>query len=167
MNKDATPCLKMANGYTTDDLINKNYIKITTEGGFKAGDVISIAGAINNSDESKRGAVAIFTGNEGEEAVELFTTQDFINGRLVDDDPVIETYTLEADADELKLGRDGNTGTNITVLKVVRGTSSGITNITTEDKADPNAPVYNLAGQRVSKNTKGVLIQNGKKFINK
>lgn len=32
---------------------------------------------------------------------------------------------------------------------------------------DANAPVYNLAGQRVNKNTKGILIQNGKKFINK
>lgn len=32
---------------------------------------------------------------------------------------------------------------------------------------DPNAPVYNLAGQRVSKDKKGILIQNGKKFINR
>lgn len=38
---------------------------------------------------------------------------------------------------------------------------------TTADKFDANAPVYNLAGQRVSKNTKGILIQNGKKFVNK
>ncbi|WP_028898133.1 hypothetical protein [Prevotella sp. HUN102] len=30
-----------------------------------------------------------------------------------------------------------------------------------------NAPMYNLAGQRVAKNYKGVVIQNGKKFINK
>lgn len=30
-----------------------------------------------------------------------------------------------------------------------------------------NAPIYNLAGQRVDKNYKGVVIQNGKKFINK
>ena len=30
-----------------------------------------------------------------------------------------------------------------------------------------NAPMYNLAGQRVSKNYKGVVIQNGKKFFNK
>ena len=35
------------------------------------------------------------------------------------------------------------------------------------EKFDANAPVYNLAGQRVSKNTKGILIQNGKKFVNK
>lgn len=31
---------------------------------------------------------------------------------------------------------------------------------------DENAPIYNLAGQRVSKDTKGILIQNGRKFIN-
>lgn len=30
---------------------------------------------------------------------------------------------------------------------------------------DENAPVYNLAGQRVTKQAKGILIQNGKKFI--
>lgn len=28
-------------------------------------------------------------------------------------------------------------------------------------------PMYNLSGQRVDKNYKGVVIQNGKKFINK
>lgn len=33
------------------------------------------------------------------------------------------------------------------------------------DKLDVNAPVYNLAGQRVNANAKGILIQNGKKFI--
>lgn len=43
---------------------------------------------------------------------------------------------------------------------------SGINNIT-EETINANAPVYNLAGQRVSKDTKGILIQNGKKFINK
>ena len=32
---------------------------------------------------------------------------------------------------------------------------------------DVNAPVYNLAGQQVSKDSKGVLIQNGRKFVNK
>ena len=32
-------------------------------------------------------------------------------------------------------------------------------------EADANAPIYNLAGQRVSKAVKGIYIQNGKKFI--
>ncbi len=47
----------------------------------------------------------------------------------------------------------------------INGTT-GIDNIAA-DGTNENAPVYNLAGQRVSKATKGILIQNGKKFINK
>lgn len=58
-------------------------------------------------------------------------------------------------------------GVNFYDIKYTPSTSSGITNITTEEQADPKAPIYNLAGQRVTKDTKGVLIQNGKKFINK
>ena len=33
------------------------------------------------------------------------------------------------------------------------------------DQANANAPIYNLAGQKVNANYKGVVIQNGKKFI--
>lgn len=32
---------------------------------------------------------------------------------------------------------------------------------------DTNAPIYNIAGQRVNSDTKGIVIQNGHKFINK
>ncbi len=46
------------------------------------------------------------------------------------------------------------------------GGTSGINNVTTSE-VNENAPVYNLSGQRVNKETKGILIQNGKKFINK
>lgn len=42
---------------------------------------------------------------------------------------------------------------------------AGITAVTESEKVD--GPVYNLAGQRVDKNYKGVVIQNGKKFMNK
>ena len=35
------------------------------------------------------------------------------------------------------------------------------------DTVNENAPIYNLAGQRVGKDYKGVVIQNGKKFIKK
>lgn len=43
-------------------------------------------------------------------------------------------------------------------------TSSNISAITADD-ANADAPVYNLAGQRVGKNAKGVLIKNGKKYV--
>lgn len=42
---------------------------------------------------------------------------------------------------------------------------SGIANVKATE--DANAPIFNLAGQKVSKDAKGVLIQNGKKFVNK
>lgn len=44
--------------------------------------------------------------------------------------------------------------------------TSGISNITIDD-ADANAPVYNLAGQKVSESYKGVVIKAGKKFVQK
>ena len=42
---------------------------------------------------------------------------------------------------------------------------SGISNVKASENVE--APVFNLAGQKVSKDAKGVLIQNGKKFVNK
>ena len=44
---------------------------------------------------------------------------------------------------------------------------TGIRNAEVTKKADNNAPLYNMAGQRVSKAYKGVVIKNGKKFVNK
>ncbi len=44
--------------------------------------------------------------------------------------------------------------------------STGINNVKAAE-ADTNAPIYNLAGQKVEKSQKGILIQNGKKFVNK
>ena len=50
-------------------------------------------------------------------------------------------------------------------LYVKDETATGITDVTVEKEFDENAPIYNLSGQRVDKNAKGILIQNGKKFI--
>ena len=44
-------------------------------------------------------------------------------------------------------------------------TTSGISNLEVENAAD-NA-TYNVAGQKVSENTKGLVIKSGKKFVNK
>ena len=124
-NTDAVAGIKFANGYTTSGTVNDNKAKLTVEGGFKAGDVITIAGAFNNSDDTKTSAIDIFTmDGEGNPTV-LFTTKQFINGRNVADDPVAEEFTLTADADELYLGRNGNTGTFVTLLTVTRAASGG------------------------------------------
>lgn len=67
--------------------------------------------------------------------------------------------------------KDGNVTPEVTSnskLIELNGKTTGITEIKA-DKAvlDSNAPMYNLAGQRVDKSFKGVVIQKGKKFLNK
>lgn len=47
------------------------------------------------------------------------------------------------------------------------GETTGIANVDVNDNVDANAPMYNLAGQRVNKSYKGVVIVNGKKMLNK
>lgn len=48
----------------------------------------------------------------------------------------------------------------------VNGITAGVNSITS-DEADSNAPVFNVAGQRVSNSFKGIVIKNGKKFMNR
>ena len=48
----------------------------------------------------------------------------------------------------------------------LKETSAGITDINANSN-DDTQPMYNLSGQRVDKTHKGVVIQNGKKFINR
>ena len=119
-NQDAVECYALKNGYSSNGEMNGNHIKLSTEGGFKAGDVVTIAGVINNSDEAKRGTAVLFSSEDGTVAKTINKFEDFINSRLVADDPVEQTYTLEADYEVLYLGRDGNTGTNLTLIKVER-----------------------------------------------
>ena len=52
---------------------------------------------------------------------------------------------------------------SVTITSV---TAAGIKNVQTIE-VNENAPIYNLAGQRVGKDYKGVVVQNGKKFIKK
>ena len=55
--------------------------------------------------------------------------------------------------------------TNKTVEELTTGT--GISSAVVASKVNANAPIYNLAGQKVNKSYKGVVIQNGKKFVQK
>ena len=47
------------------------------------------------------------------------------------------------------------------------GDPSGVETIKAEKAANANAPMYNLSGQQVDKSYKGIVIQNGRKFVNK
>lgn len=47
------------------------------------------------------------------------------------------------------------------------GETTGISNISANGIDEEETPLFNLAGQRVDKSYKGVVVKNGKKFVNK
>lgn len=47
----------------------------------------------------------------------------------------------------------------------INGATAGVKNITVEQNV--NAPAFNLAGQRVNDAYKGIVVKNGKKYLNK
>ena len=47
------------------------------------------------------------------------------------------------------------------------GGGAGIEGVVVDEVNNADAPAYNIAGQRVNKNAKGIVIINGKKYINK
>lgn len=105
-NTDEISALKCGSTYKYAD--NK-YISIKpAEGTFQAGDVVSLSVCYNNSAE--KNALVVIYAADG--STLLYTSGFGINGRLSNDDPVLETYTLTADADSLLLGR--GSGSNLT-----------------------------------------------------
>ena len=161
-NTDAIDCIKFGKSYKYAADTEYYYATLTVDGGFKAGDVITIAGAYNNAD-TKNAAIAFRS--DPASAEPLWKTEDFINGRTSADEPVKQTYTLTEDAEALYIGRAGNTGTCVTLLKVTRDTETGIVELPVSIKA--NDAIYNMQGQRVDANYRGVVIKNGKKTIQK
>ena len=67
------------------------------------------------------------------------------------------TCTIKATADN---------GKEATCEVTVTDSSSGISTVSRSD-LQTHAPLYNLQGQRVSRSVKGLLIRNGKKYVNK
>ena len=164
-NKDEVPCIKIGKSFSAENLVVDNFVELTTEGGFKKGDVITVSGVFNNSDNTKKAAVAFFTGEVGAKAKTYHTTEQFINSKLAADDPTEEQITLAEDMPSVKFGRSGNTGACVVKVTVVRGgTSTGISSVNAA-AAKKNGKTYNMAGQEVSSSAKGLIIKNGKKYV--
>ena len=53
----------------------------------------------------------------------------------------------------------------VSELYLVKTGAAGINDLTAGKAQNANAPVYNMMGMKVNKNAKGLLIQNGRKFI--
>jgi len=130
--------INFGSSYKVTSGVPANYLKLEPEGGFKAGDVITIAGVFNNSDDTKEARIGIYGSDDV--STQLFLTDKFINGRTVASDPVAQEFTLGNDVDALYFGRYGNTGTQVLTLKIVRPIHGAVD------------PVFSLTKSKISTN---------------
>ncbi|MDO4160219.1 MAG: hypothetical protein Q4D41_07175 [Prevotellaceae bacterium] len=84
------------------------------------------------------------------------------------------SFDLSITASALPDGVTGRSGSFVVyqwgakmTITVSQGDATGITNVTVTKEKATDGKTYNLAGQRVSDDTKGIVIRDGKKFINK
>lgn len=113
INETSVPCINFGSNYNASRYTYMS-IKDKDNGGFKAGDIITITG--------------LYTGNKTTGiGMEIHTTRD---GKAVFSTPYYNkelqtyTYTLTEDCDSLFFGRYGGATPNVTELKVVRPAAS-------------------------------------------
>ena len=113
INGTSTPCINFGSNYNASRYTYMS-IKDKDNGGFKAGDIITITGLYTGSKTTGIG-------------MEIHTTKD---GKAVFSTPYYSkelqtyTYTLTEDCDSLFFGRYGGATPNVTELKVVRPAAS-------------------------------------------
>ena len=131
---------------TIADLIANKYLN----------DLVTIKNFTFSKEEYQAGKFNYYA-NDGEQKIMIYDKFNKVGG--VAELTEGETYTATGLYGAIFKG----TPEILPTQKVVPGTSTGITNITTS--AADNAPIFNLAGQKVSKSYKGVVIKAGKKMI--
>ena len=85
--------------------------------------------------------------------------------QLYDNDEAVEKYADDGKTYNVTAVFNNIYNNRAEIMPIAVEVSTGIDNVTVEEGLDENAPMYNLAGLRVSKDAKGIVIQNGKKYI--
>ncbi len=75
--------------------------------------------------------------------------------------------TFEVEANKSYIVMNPNNQMGLYGFQFTAGGDTGVETIKTEKVWNANAPMYNLSGQQVDKSYKGIVIQNGRKFVNK
>jgi len=106
---------------------------------------------------SVSGTKTSYYANSGDNKIQLYGNDTVLPNPI----DATKTYTVVA-----IFNTTYNNVAEVKPITITEETPTGINTITTnEDNA--NSPIFNLAGQRVSKSYKGIIIQNGKKLLNK
>ena len=131
---------------TVADIIANKYLN----------DLVTIKGFTFSKEEYQEGRFNYYA-NDGEQKIMIYDKFNKVGG--VAELTEGEKYTVTGLYGAIFKG----TPEILPTQKVTAGTPTGINNITTS--AADNAPIFNLAGQKVGKSYKGVVIKAGKKMI--
>ena len=152
---------------------NASYMMLTLDQALQTGDVIEITGYRNKNADGKNATIYFLfeNGTEWKDDKTFVNICADDNDEDYDDDgatPNTHTWEItaaEAGSKTIKLTRN-SVSTNLFITKfiITRG-ASGIQNV--EVATPANNVIYNLSGQKVDANFKGIIIVNGKKFFNK
>ena len=162
-------CIEFENDYTATDY----FLEIIPPVGFKKNDVVKIAG-VYSSKESAMSQLDLFQ-IIGSTPDVVLTTNPLANANTVMEAPEYESVTLSRAYDRLYIGRTKGSTSNpmLTHLRVLgersyeemQESTTGIRETVVKFEIDFTKPFYNLKGQRVGNDYKGIVIQNGIKMI--
>ena len=134
----------------------KNKIPCFTIPGVKAGSTVTMEVESHKTSDAR--GVELYTGVDADGLVDAATK---IGDSFTPTTKDSHTWTIDADCDVIVYNTNG---CHIYSIKVEAG-STGIS--TVKAQKTQNNVIYNLAGQKVGNDYKGIVIMNGKKFMQK
>lgn len=134
----------------------KNKIPCFTIPGVKAGSMITMEVESHKASDAR--GVELYTGVDADGLVDAATK---IGDSFTPTTKDSHTWTIDADCDVIVYNTNG---CHIYSIKVEAG-STGISTVNAQKTQ--NNVIYNLAGQKVGNDYKGIVIMNGKKFMQK
>lgn len=142
----------------TDGTPAKPKVITPDKAGENLSDLVQVEGVTIQSEKS--GKYTNYYAIVGEQKIQLY------NGFHLD--AYNDLSTLEGAKNKTVKGIVSMFKGNYQITIIIIDETTGINNLNAESNTlEEDAPMYNLAGQRVGKEYKGVVIQNGKKFINR
>lgn len=175
-------CFKFDNTY------KRSFIRLYLGEDFKRGDVIKISGFINEDSNNKTGRLMLY-GLSGSEPDIVLLTDPLVNVKTDDNDEFMETVTLPDDYPALWIARsiDSTIPCYLSCVKVLSNRDNEqmarIRAVQRENRLlkdgdnttaiqpastkieRTHVSLYNLSGQRVGSDYKGIVIHNGRKYI--
>ena len=134
----------------------KNKIPCFTIPGVKAGSTVTMEVESHKASDAR--GVELYTGLDADGLVDAATK---IGDSFTPTTKDSHTWTIDADCDVIVYNTNG---CHIYSIKVEAG-STGISTVNAQKTQ--NNVIYNLAGQKVGNDYKGIVIMNGKKFMQK